>query len=99
MDLPTTINNPGTTTIVDEPITTNAGQTVTTTVTCAPLVYGRTYVVPRGTYELCTVRKYRKSGVVTVTTYGNPLQLTVKLKAPAVDGYSAYKRTKIYAVS
>ena len=68
------------------------------TVTCAPLVYGRAQVLPRGDYELCTVRKYRKSGVVTVTTYGNPLQLTVTLKAPAIEGYTAYKRTKVYAV-
>ena len=84
--------------MVDGPIETNAGQRVTTTVTCVPLVYGRGAAVPRGSYELCTVRKFRKTGVVTVTTYGNPLQLTVTLKAPAVEGYTAYKRTKIYAV-
>ena len=98
VELPQTIDNPGTTTIIDEPIVTNGGQTVTVTVTCVPLVYGRGAAVPRGSYELCTVRKYRKSGVVTVTTYGNPLQLTVTLKAPAIEGYTAYKRTKVYAV-
>ena len=95
VDLPTTIDNPGTTTIVDRPIITNAGQTAKVTVTCAPLVYGRA-LVPGGDYELCTVKKYRKTGVVTLTTYGHPTLVTVKLKAPATDGYAAYKKSKTY---
>ena len=95
--LPSEIANPGTTTIVDGPIETNAGNTVTVTVTCAPLVYGRTGLSPRGDYELCTVRTYRKTGVVTLTTYGHPTLVTVKLKAPATDGYAAYKKSKAYS--
>ena len=98
LDLPGQVANPGTTRILNGPVRTNAGQTATVQITCTPLVTSRAQLEPRGTYELCTVRKYRKSGVVTVTTYGNPLQLTVSLKAPAIEGYTAYKRTKIYSV-
>jgi hypothetical protein len=53
-------------------------------------------VSPRGDYELCTVRKYAKRGRVTVTTYGNPVKVVVNLKAPASDGYTAYKKKRTY---
>ena len=42
------------------------------------------------------MRKYAKRGKVTVTTYGNPVKVVVNLKAPATDGYSAYKNKKTY---
>jgi len=32
-----------------------------------------------------------------VTIYSNPLQLTATLKAPAVDGYAAYKKKMYFA--
>ena len=96
LDLPEAIVNPGTTVIVDGPIETNAGETVTVTVTCKTYSLGRASVAPRGDYELCTVRKYAKRGKVTVTTYGNPVKVVVNLKAPATDGYSAYKNKKTY---
>lgn len=94
--LPQAIANPGTTVIVDGPIETNAGETVVVTVTCKAYVTGRAVLAPRGDYELCTVRKYVKRGKVTVTTYGNPVKVVVNLKAPATDGYSAYKKKKAY---
>jgi len=96
VDLPDEIVNPGTTVIVERPITTNAGQTATVTVTCAPYSQGRVAVAPRGDYELCTVRKYAKRGKITVTTYGNPVKVAVTLRAPATSGYSAYKAKKTY---
>lgn len=82
--------------IVEGPVTTNAGQTVTVTVTCAPYVKGRAAMVPRGDYELCTVRKFAKRGKVTVTTYGNPVKVAVTLRAPATADYTAYKAKKTY---
>ena len=94
MDLPQQIVNPGTTVIVDGPIETNAGETVRVTVTCTTYTFARASLTPRGDYELCTVRKYAKRGKVTVTTYGNPVKVVVNLKAPATDGYSAYKSKK-----
>ena len=77
-------------------IKTNAGQTVTVRVTCKPYSLGRATVAPRGDYELCTVRKYSKRGKVTVTTYGNLIKVAVTLKAPAVDGYTAYAKKRVY---
>lgn len=97
MDLPSAIVNPGTTTIVDHALQTNAGNTVTVSVSCVPLAYGRGALQPRGDYDLCTVRKYRKTGMVTLTTYGQPTTVTVKLRASAIDGYAAYKKTKVYS--
>ena len=94
--MPQAIANPGTTVIVDGPIETNAGETVTVTVTCKRYSLGRASLAPRGDYELCTVRKYAKRGKVTVTTYGNPVKVVVNLKAPATDGYSAYQKKKAY---
>ena len=63
---------------------------------CATYSLGRAALSPRGDYELCTVRTYAKRGRVTVTTYGNPVKVVVNLKAPATDGYSAYKKKKAY---
>jgi hypothetical protein len=82
--------------IVDEPIETNAGETVTVTVTCKSYSVGRAIVAPRGDYELCTVRKYAKRGKITVTTYGNPVKVVVNLRAPAVEGFTKYKKKKAY---
>ena len=82
--------------IVDGPIETNAGKTVTVTVTCKAYALGRASLAPRGDYELCTVRTYAKRGKVTVTTYGNPVKVVVNLRAPAADGYTAYKKKKAY---
>lgn len=96
MDLPDEIANPGTTVIVERPIETNAGQTVTVAVACSAYSPGRARIAPRGDYELCTVRKYTKRGKVTVTTYGNPVKVTVRLKAPAVEGYTSYRKKKAY---
>ena len=96
VDLPAEIENPGTTVVVDGPIETNAGETVTVTVTCKKYSLGRVALAPRGDYELCTVRRYVKRGKVTVTTYGNPVTVVVNLKAPATDGYSAYAKKKTY---
>jgi hypothetical protein len=94
--LPDEIVNPGTTVIVKRPIKTNAGKTVRVTVTCKTYSLARAWVLPRGDYELCTVRKYAKRGRVTVTTYGNPVKVVVNLNAPATDGYTAYARKKTY---
>ena len=66
------------------------------TVTCTTYMLIRASLAPRGDFELCTVRKYAKSGKVTVTTYGNPVKVVVNLKAPATDGYSVYKKQKTY---
>ena len=81
---------------MDGPVRTNAGLTAKVTVACRPLFYGKS-IGPRGDLELCTVRNYRKSGVVTVTTYGRPVSVGVKLKAPEVPGYTAYVKKKTYA--
>ena len=82
--------------IVDRAVKTNAGQTVKVSVTCRGYSSGRTMAVPRGDYELCTVRTFAKRGKVTLTTYGNPVKVLVKLKAPATEGYSAYTKKKRY---
>ena len=94
--LPEEIVNPGTTVIVDRPIETNAGQKVTVTVKCARYSLGRMAPAPRGSYDLCTVRKQAKRGKVSVTTFGNPVKVVVSLRAPAVEGYTPYKKKKTY---
>ena len=65
-------------------------------VSCATYSLGRTSAVPRGDYELCTVRKHVKRGRVTVTTYGNPVKVVVTLKAPATSAYTPYRKKQIY---
>ncbi len=66
------------------------------TVKCKTYSLRRASVSPRGDYELCTVRTFAKRGRVTVTTYGNPVKVVVDLKAPATDGFTAYKKKKTY---
>ena len=94
--LPSEIAPTGTTVIVQRPIRTNAGQTVKVSVKCQTYSVGRALATPRGDYVLCTVRKYAKRGKITVTMYGNPAKVVVNLRAPATDGYTAYKKKKTY---
>ncbi|MGA0009678.1 MAG: hypothetical protein ACO3ID_02820 [Candidatus Nanopelagicales bacterium] len=96
IDLPEQIAPEGTTVVVDEAIRTNAGQTVRVKVTCKHYSFGRQLIAPRGDYDLCTVRTFAKSGRVTVTTYGRPAKVVVALRAPAIEGYTAYRKNKRY---
>ena len=95
IDPPDRIKSEGTTEIYDEKPPTNAGQRANVTVTCQPLL-GRS---PRGDYSYCTVTK-RSDGSIWISVPGtSALQVRVRLKAPAVPGYSKMDITYTYTTT
>lgn len=88
VDPPTRIRPSGTTVIYPGPVPTNAGQRATVTVTCRPLLQGGQRVV-RGDFTHCRVIN-GANGSVSLRVFGRtPLQVTVRVTAPAKTGYSA----------
>ena len=84
VDPPDRIKDRGKTELYDERPPTNAGQRAKVQVTCMPIVQR----ITRGDYEYCRV-KTRADGSIWIDVPGTtPLQITVRLTAPAVPGYS-----------
>lgn len=104
--IPEAIAPVGTTVIVEETVTTNAGKDVRVKVTCtkprtrAKVSSTRKGVTARNAAKPCKVRERPKSGRVTLTTYGIPTTVTVTLtaKAAKAQGFPAYRYTKKYSV-
>ncbi len=87
------IKSSGSTQLYREPPLTNAGQQAKVKVTCQPLL-DRT---PRGDYSYCAVTT-RADGSIWITVPGTrALSITVTVKAPAVPGYSAMKKSYTYS--
>ena len=98
LDLPTSIAGSGTTVVVDRPIVMTSGATARVKVTCDPLLRDRAVPDPRGDVVYCKVIKKRKSGLVTITTYGIPILVAVSVTAPVTGDYAAYRSVKKYRV-
>ncbi len=98
LDLPTSIAGRGTTVVVDRPIVMTSGATARVKVTCDPLLRDRAVPDPRGDVVYCKVIKKRKSGLVTITTYGIPILVDVSVTAPVTGDYAAYRSVKKYRV-
>ena len=96
LDLPTSIAGSGTTVVVDRPIVMTSGATARVKVTCDPLLRDRAVPDPRGDVVYCKVIKKRKSGLVTITTYGIPILVDVTVTAPVTGDYAAYRSVKKY---
>ena len=96
LDLPTSIAGRGTTVVVDRPIVMTSGATARVKVTCDPLLRDRAVPDPRGDVVYCKVIKKRKSGLVTITTYGIPILVDVTVTAPVTGDYAAYRSVKKY---
>lgn len=85
---PQRIRPSGTTVIYPGPVPTNAGQRAAVTVTCRPLLQGGQRVV-RGDFTDCRVMR-GANGSVSISVSGRiPLQITVRVTAPARPGYTA----------
>ena len=96
--MPTSIAGSGTTVVVDRPIVMTSGATARVKVTCDPLLRDRAVPDPRGDVVYCKVIKKRKSGLVTITTYGIPILVDVSVTAPVTGDYAAYRSVKKYRV-
>ena len=89
---PDRIKDRGTTVIYEEKPTTNADQQARVTVTCQPLVLR----VPRGDFTYCTV-KTKADGSLRIRVSGTTaLSITVRLRAPAVPGYTRMDASYTY---
>ena len=89
---PDRIKDRGKTELYDERPPTNAGQRARVQVTCLPIVQR----ITRGDYDYCRV-KTRADGSIWIHVPGTtPLQITVRLTAPAVPGYSKMDITYAY---
>lgn len=93
VDPPERIKDRGTTKLYDEQPPTNAGQRARVQVSCIPLVQR----IPRGDYAYCRLQTRADGSIWIVVPGTTPLNITVRLTAPAVPGYSkldvAYRYT------
>jgi uncharacterized repeat protein (TIGR01451 family) len=93
VDPPDKIKDRGQTELYEERPPTNAGQRARVRVSCVPLVQ-RT---PRGDFEYCRLET-RADGSIWIVVQGTtPLDITVRLTAPAVPGYSTMDITYRYS--
>lgn len=74
----------------------NSGATARVKVTCNPLLRDRVVPDPRGDVIYCKVIRKRKSGLVTITTYGIPTLVAVAITAPATGDYAAFRSVRNY---
>ncbi len=84
VDPPDKIKDRGPTELYEERPPTNAGQRARVQVSCVPIVQR----IPRGDYEYCRVETRADGSIWIVVPGSTPLDITVRLTAPAVPGYS-----------
>jgi hypothetical protein len=94
LNLPAGLKNPGTTLIVHEPVTTNAKERATVTVTGTPATGAG--LVAKGDVRPFAVVRAANGNLYVVLSGSAALRITVTVSAPAVPGYTAYSYTKAY---
>lgn len=97
---PRSIKPQGTTQVYPGPVPTNAGQTATVTITCRPIVLrsatADAAITPQGDFTDCRVIR-GSNGAVSIWVRGaRPVQVTVRVSAPAVPGYTALNQRYRY---
>jgi len=84
VDPPDKIKDRGPTELYEERPPTNAGQRARVQVSCVPIVQR----IPRGDYEYCRLETRGDGSIWIIVPGTTPLDVTVRLTAPAVTGYS-----------
>jgi uncharacterized repeat protein (TIGR01451 family) len=92
IDPPVRIKDRGETELYDRQPPTNAGQEARVQVTCTPVVMR----LPRGDYSYCRTQTRADGSIWIVVPGTTPLNITVRLTAPAVPGYSRMDVTYRY---
>ncbi len=93
VDPPDRIKDRGPTELYEERPPTNAGLRATVQVTCQPILPR----IPRGDYAYCRLETRTDGSIWLVVPGTTPLNVTVRLTAPAVPGYSRMDVTYRYS--
>jgi uncharacterized repeat protein (TIGR01451 family) len=93
IDPPDRIKDRGETELYDRQPPTNAGQDARVQVTCKPVVTR----IPRGDYSYCRLQTRADGSIWIVVPGTTPLDITVRLTAPAVPGFTKMDVTYRYS--